>query len=153
MPDLILTVGLPRSGKSTWARKQGHPIVNPDAIRLALHGQRFVREAEPMVWAIAKYMVRALFGAGHQTVILDATNTNKIVRGSWLSPDWQTVVHIVPTGADVCKQRALDCGQDDLLPVIDRMFADLVDPDNVVDLFSYKTVCACGACACGVSHV
>src|SRR5690554_6874569 len=31
---LICTVGLPRSGKTTWARKQSYPIVNPDSIRL-----------------------------------------------------------------------------------------------------------------------
>ena len=36
--DLIVMVGLPRSGKTTWARKQGYPIVNPDSIRLAFHG-------------------------------------------------------------------------------------------------------------------
>ncbi|GAF94425.1 unnamed protein product, partial [marine sediment metagenome] len=62
---LILTVGLPRSGKTTWARKQGIPMVNPDSIRLALHGKAFIEEAEPMIWTIAKYMVRALFIAGH----------------------------------------------------------------------------------------
>jgi len=40
MKILILTVGLPRSGKSTWAAKKGFPIVSPDAIRLAMHGMR-----------------------------------------------------------------------------------------------------------------
>src|SRR5882672_916000 len=58
---LICTVGLPRSGKSTWARSQSFPIVCPDAIRIAIHGQRFISEAEPFVWATAKAMVRALF--------------------------------------------------------------------------------------------
>ncbi len=33
MNRLILTVGLPRSGKTTWALEQGWPIVNPDSIR------------------------------------------------------------------------------------------------------------------------
>jgi predicted kinase len=36
MQQLILTVGLPRSGKTTWAKQQGVPMVNRDAIRLAL---------------------------------------------------------------------------------------------------------------------
>ena len=30
--NLLATVGLPRSGKSTWAKEQGFPIVSPDAI-------------------------------------------------------------------------------------------------------------------------
>lgn len=43
---VILTSGLPRSGKTTWALKQSLSIVNRDAIRLALHGQPFIPEAE-----------------------------------------------------------------------------------------------------------
>jgi len=125
---LILTVGLPRSGKTTWARQQGHPIVNPDSIRLALHGQRFQLEAEPMVWAIARYMVKALFLAGHHTVILDATNTTEMRRREWNDRDWVTVLHVVPTSRDECVRRALD--QDDLyiVPVIDRMAAQIEWP-------------------------
>ncbi len=43
---LIGMVGLPYSGKSTAARELGFPIVCPDAIRLALHGQRFILRDE-----------------------------------------------------------------------------------------------------------
>jgi predicted kinase len=118
---LILTVGLPRSGKSTWALSTGFPIVCPDAIRLALHGQRFIPEAEPMVWATAQYMVRALFLAGHARVVFDATNLRAESRKEWDSPRWKTAVRIFPTDATTCIQRALDTGQADLLPVIDRM--------------------------------
>lgn len=126
--ELILTVGLPRSGKTTWAREQGHPIVNPDSIRLALHGQRFQLEAEPMVWAIARYMVRSLFLAGHDTVILDATNTTVSRRDEWISREWKTTLHVVPTCRDECVRRALE--QDDLyiVPVIDRMAAQIEWP-------------------------
>src|SRR5690606_41614342 len=74
---LIATVGLPYAGKTSWAMLQGHPIVCPDAIRLALHGERYLPAAERMVWVLAHYMVRALFEAGHHTVILDATNTTE----------------------------------------------------------------------------
>src|SRR5216683_5886868 len=87
-PTLFLTVGLPRSGQSTWARGTNTPIVCPDEIRLALHGQRFIASAEPLVWAIARIMVSALFGAGHPRVILDATNLTKARRDEWLDPGW-----------------------------------------------------------------
>lgn len=80
---LIVTVGLPRSGKSTWAKRQTFPVVNPDAIRLALHGQRFYGPAEPFVWATAKLMVRSLFGAAHRKVIVDATNCTRKRRDEW----------------------------------------------------------------------
>jgi predicted kinase len=121
MNTLILTVGLPRSGKSTWARSTGFPIVNPDAIRFALHGQPFVKEAEGMVWTIAKYMVRSLFLAGHTTVILDATNTLARNRSEWNSADWIVEYSCFKTDAAECIKRALVNKQDYLLPVIERM--------------------------------
>jgi len=121
---LIATVGLPRSGKSTWARGQGYPVVCPDEIRLALHGQRFAPEAEPFVWAIAKIMVRCLFASGATLVILDATNMSRKRRDEWQSKEWRTAFKIVCETALTCKQRAAECGRHDLIPVIDRMVSE-----------------------------
>lgn len=121
---LILTVGLPRSGKSTWAKKKGFPIVNPDSVRLALHGQAFVSEAEEMVWTISHYMVRALFLSGHDFVIVDATNTTRARREKWKSPDWRRVYQVFHTDQQTCIQRAIAGDQTDLVPVIERMFAN-----------------------------
>ena len=118
---LIMTVGLPRSGKTTWAKEQGHPIVNPDAIRLALHGQAYSSLAEPFVWAIAKAMVRALFLAGHDTVILDATNTTEKRRSDWNNGIWTWEYKVFDTPADVCIERAKTSGREELIPVIERM--------------------------------
>ncbi len=120
---LIMMMGFPRSGKSTWAKWQNCPIVNPDAIRLALHGRPFIAESEPMVWAIAKYMVRSLFLAGHDTVILDATNTTLKRRTEWKSSHWKILINHITTSASTCKERAIATGRDDLIPVIDRMAA------------------------------
>ncbi|MBU8921740.1 MAG: AAA family ATPase [Bacteroidales bacterium] len=121
MNKLILTVGLPRSGKSTWAKETGFPVVSPDAIRLALHGQRFETLAEPMVWAITKIMVRALFLTGSTTVVLDSTNTTKKRRNTWLSKDWEIAYEVFTTSAEECKRRARMTAQDDLCPIIDMM--------------------------------
>ena len=120
---LVLTVGLPHSGKSTWARRQGLPVVNPDSIRLALHGQVFQPLAEPFVWATAKVMVRALFLAGHSTVVLDATNTTEKRRSEWTDREWALCFRVFDTPAAVCAERARQAGREDLLPVIERMAA------------------------------
>ncbi len=121
MKELILTVGLPRSGKTTWALEQGYPIVNPDGIRLAIHGKQFVALAEPLVWVIAKYMVRALFNAGHDVVILDATNTTSKRRDAWDSNHWQTNIHVIPTPKSICLERTLN---PDLFSIIEKMAED-----------------------------
>lgn len=102
---LILLVGLPRSGKTTWAKKQGHPIVNPDAVRLALHGKAYVQEAEPMVWAIVRYMVTALFTAGHETVILDACNNSRKRRDPWEDGAWSREFVVIRATPSECLAR------------------------------------------------
>ena len=124
-PILICTVGLPRSGKSTWAKSKGFPIVSPDAIRLAMTGEAFNKHTEHMVWAVAQYMVRALFHAGHSAVIIDATNTTRGRRQMWYGgygcSDWDTKFKLFDTSIDVCNQRAIDTNQSYLLPVIEKM--------------------------------
>ena len=120
---LILLVGLPRSGKTTWAKKQRHPIVNPDAVRLALHGKTYVQEAEPMVWAIVRYMVTALFTAGHETVILDACNNSRKRRDPWVDGGWFREFVIFRTEPSVCLSRVPedDDNAEGLRSAIERM--------------------------------
>lgn len=121
MKTLIITIGLPRSGKSTWARKQGIPIVNPDSIRLAIHGKNFIQESEDLVWCIAKYMVKALFLAGHDNIILDATNLTSKRRQFWISDNWRCVQRYFHVSVSTCIQRARDSGREDLIPIIKEM--------------------------------
>jgi predicted kinase len=126
LPVLIITIGLPRSGKSTWAMKQNCPVVNPDSIRLALSGQAYVKELEPMVWTIAKYMVRSLFLAGHPTVIVDATNGTRERRSQWVDMEWATKAVVFTTSPSVCRGRAVTTDKAALLTVIDRMMLNWV---------------------------
>jgi predicted kinase len=121
MKTLICTVGLPYSGKTTWARQQIHPIVNPDSIRLALHNQRYIEAAEPYVWAIAKTMVKSLFLAGHDTVILDATNITNKRREQWLSSQWETIFQVIYTPKEECISRATMQKDNAIIPIIEKM--------------------------------
>lgn len=118
---LVAIVGLPLSGKSTWAKSQAWPIVCPDAVRLAIHGERFIGRTEPFVWATVKAMVRALFLAGHKIVILDACNTTRKRRDDWVSRGWDTFFRVIDTPRGVCEMRARQEEDEDILPVIKRM--------------------------------
>lgn len=121
MKTLIITIGLPRSGKSTWSRSLGYPIVNPDSIRLALHGRAYEKLAEPFVWAIAKVMIRALFLAGHSTVVLDATNATKGRRKEWVDSEWTTFYRLFNTPKEECINRAKLTDREYLIPIIEDM--------------------------------
>lgn len=118
---LIATVGLPRSGKTFWACRQNMPIVCPDSIRLALHRQRYVQDAEPFVWAIARTMVKALFYSGHPLVILDATSITRSRRGEWRSDSWKLRFKVIDTPAEVCIARAQQENDQYIIPIIERM--------------------------------
>lgn len=121
MNTLILMVGLPRSGKSTAARKEDCPIVSTDAIRQALGVYPFVPTAEKMVWTLARYMVESLFNAGHKKVILDSTNLSKKLRNEWKSSKWKRKYIVLHTTPEECIERAKMSGQEYLIPVIEKM--------------------------------
>lgn len=127
-PVLLMTVGLPRSGKSTWARKTGFPVVNPDSIRMALHGQAFYGPAEAFVWATAHLMVASLFRAGHAVVVLDATNVSCRRRDDWRSKEWNCGYVVFKASMELCIERARRNNQPDLIPIIERMHRNLEWP-------------------------
>ncbi len=135
---MCLMVGLPYSGKTTLAlelaKEHNAVIVCPDAVRLALHGERFIPQAESMVWAIAECMANAAFYAGHEYVIIDATNGTVERRARWtrvalvIGPT--TVValqaHATEELCHIRAQKALDTA---IRPVIERMAASF-EPVN-----------------------
>jgi len=123
---LVMMVGLPRSGKTTKAlelsEEYGSPVVNPDSVRLALHGQAFVASAEGVVWAHVYLMVNSLFLAGHEEVIIDACNNTRKRRKAFIYQCLPNKVEYVAiqTPVDVCKDRLTDQNAG-LGSVIDRM--------------------------------
>lgn len=142
-PDatLVCSMGLPFSGKSQWVRDFAQanacPIVSPDMLRLAIHGQPYIQSAEPFVWATAHAMVTALFLAGHRRVVLDATNTTRKARDAWRDERWQTAFQVLGTHpvvqADLCRAAAVAADRLDMLAVIDRMAAqwEPLGPDEL----------------------
>ena len=130
---LVMMVGLPYSGKSTYANELSvfydAPIVCPDNIRIALHGHKFIQEAEPMVWSIAKLMVKALFLSGHDYVILDATNLTKFRRSEWYSKNWKIEYRYIDTSHDECIRRACVNNDDIMVNVIIKMAQNVEIPE------------------------
>ncbi len=133
---LLVTMGLPYSGKSTWARAQSFPVVCVDAIRWAIHGERFIAEAEKEVWKVAQIMVKALFRAGHEDVILDITANTKKRRDPWQNEMWETL--FVPFGIDpkMCIQRAKEAGDTGIMHIIEKMAKEHepLDPETEYQL-------------------
>lgn len=128
MNKLIITVGLPRSGKSTWSqkfsKKTGAPIISEDAIRLAIHGVPFLQETEDFVKVFAIYMIKALFNAGHEIVIADDVHIFKRERENLNRETWQTYYKVFNTSKDECLTRAINSKKPYLIEVIKKMDAE-----------------------------
>lgn len=129
MTKLLFCVAIPRSGKSTYckqwaAEKPNRVIVCADNIRLSLHNQRFNSYSEEFVSAIKHVMIRTLLKTGF-SVIIDGTHTtpNSIKKIFEIDPNAEPVLFDTPVW--LCQERAIATNQPDLLPVIDRMEAQL----------------------------
>ena len=85
---LTMTIGYPRSGKSTLVesirKATGALVVEPDWIRTNILGHQFHRPAEPIIWLIADSFIRIALSQGH-TVILDGTNLMPYVREKYIT--------------------------------------------------------------------
>jgi predicted kinase len=77
-------------------------------------------------------MVDSLFNAGHETIVIDATNCSAKRRDEWRKHCDNMELRVFDTSPDECKRRAIDTGQGDLVFVIDRMVKewDLPIPDS-----------------------
>lgn len=147
MAELAIMVGLPRSGKSTFCKQlmtAGYVVVNPDRLRLALHGQAFATNAEPFVWATAEVMVRMLLMQGHN-VVLDATNTHKQARSTWtrMAREFETRLDIfwVNTPIEVCLERNVGAGAvpEEVIRRMHRNFQSPSDDEGVIRVIGEDT--------------
>ena len=137
MIELHLMRGLPRSGKSTksieLSKNLGAPVASKDAIRLALHGERYLAEREEEVQELSIILLKSLILAGHDKIIIDGCHVDlKRSMDSYRSflndYDLQFTVHTQCTTAEECNRRAVLTKQEDLIPVIDSMSKDWVNP-------------------------
>lgn len=76
MPKLIMTRGLPASGKSTWAKemtKKGYKRINKDDLRDMVDAGKWSKNNEKTILGIRDELVAYLLGGGYN-VIVDDTN-------------------------------------------------------------------------------
>jgi len=145
MPELIIMIGVPGSGKSRkvdkLVKKKSYQVVCRDDVRLSL-GTEFEERLEPFVLAIVKTMVRAHMERG-LNIIIDETNTHISVVKVWLNLalkyDYDIQYIVMTTDLDVCKQRR--CCKEGKFPedVIDRMYDQMMT--LLADLKQYDPNC------------
>lgn len=129
MGKLTVLIGLPRSGKSTYAQNwlkygKNRVVVSEDKIRLALTGQDYCGPAEEFVHSIYYTMIKTLL-MDYDVLADDTHTTVGSLRKLAVLDDFH--YEIMDTPVDVCIQRAKDTGRPYLEGVIRRLGSQLAD--------------------------
>lgn len=133
---VIATVGLPRSGKSTFSKmlqtKYNFVIINRDAIRLELYGQAFFAGGEEYVSAVCNTMIKTLTSQNID-VVIDETHVNEKTQLEHAQASKQPIHWVYfNTSSSCCVQRALDNNQPLLVDVIKVFNRQISIPQNVL---------------------
>ena len=81
---MIVLVGVPGSGKSTWAKAQNCQVLSSDDFRHMLCGDETNQNIHQQVFAALRHVLRARLEIGPATTIVDATNLRWRDRRPWL---------------------------------------------------------------------
>ena len=79
-PRVIVLVGLPGSGKSTWAARRKLPVLASDAMRAALADNETDQSIHKRVLAALRYLVRQRVAIGRPVTVVDATHLTRWER-------------------------------------------------------------------------
>ena len=109
MSSIVLLVGLPGSGKSTWAARQGATAISSDAIRELLADDATDQSIHARVFSTIRYLLRQRLAIGRPVTYIDATHLTPAERrpyariAEWYGCDLEAVFFDVPVS--VCIER------------------------------------------------
>ena len=145
---IVVLVGLPGSGKSTYLKQMGVSGLSSDAIRKLLADDETDQTVHVRVFQTLRYLLEQRLAIGRPVTYIDATNLTPEERGPYLSIgrawgcDVEAVFFDVPL--DVCLER--NAGRPRVVPgeALAKMAAKLAPP-SVEEGFARVTVVTVGS--------
>jgi predicted kinase len=156
---VVLTIGLPGSGKTSWFRRRAITPLSSDLLRMMLFDDIAEQRYQDLVFSTLRYLLRARMIARMPWNYVDATNLSPRERRGWIkmAQEFGYEVHAVffDVPIEVCVERNARRGRmvpDEVMqrmagklraPTFDEGFSKITvvrvkaqkssEPDNVVD--------------------
>jgi predicted kinase len=140
---VVLTIGLPGSGKTSWFRRRAITPLSSDLLRMMLFDDIAEQRYQDLVFSTLRYLLRARMIARMPWNYVDATNLSPRERRGWIkmAQEFGYEVHAVffDVPVDVCQERNTRRGR--MVPddVMQRM-AQKLRPPTFEEGFSKITV-------------
>ncbi len=129
---IVLLIGLPGCGKSSYALKLGVPVLSSDAIRLLLADDERDQTIHGRVFATLRYLLMQRLELHRPLTYIDATHLTRTERQPYveMACKYQAEIEVVyfDVPLEVCRERNRNRARQVPDDVLDKMAAKLEHP-------------------------